>query len=347
MALVALAALAIAALGVEIAAWALISSGQSAAPPPGALPALAVPGIGPDGARRPHTEVRHRTPCHDVTYAASAAGVRDAERTRHADGPRVVVLGSDLVEGVGVERDARLAAQLERATGREHLVFALAGASPYSQLVRYREAARLHAHDAVLIGVAPGLDLPRLDAREARRRGVRGVYPELDGGSLVRRDVDPGALRDALRARSWSFNLLEHLADRGPPAQGRPDADAGGREHSAFYDAVPARVALLERALAELVEAAGERPVAVVLMPVLVDLLRHQESGSSPLASRLRERLPADGVRIVDLLAPMATARDPQALFHATCGAPWWSARGNEVAFHYLRPALADGFYRD
>jgi hypothetical protein len=345
--LVALAALAAA---VELSAWVLIAGDQLAAARPSHR--VATPdGVWPDArfgsARLPDTEVRHQSACYDVTYASNSDGVRSRAHKRRDTGFRVVVLGSGFMEGRGVAREQRLSDRLERDTGHAHLSFATTGASPYAQLVRYAEQAAMYDHDAVLFGIAPALDLPRLDYTLARRWGLPGPYLESSNGALDRRDVEPQLLRGWLRRHSHAFNALEHLQGRRVLLETRSaDANAAGHEFSRFYDFAPARVAALEGVLDALRAAAGERQIAVLTIPTLADLTRHVDSGPDPLSSRLRERARDLDIRLVNLLPAMAThARPFERYFHVDCDEPYWNERGNAVAFHYLRAALDNGFY--
>ena len=71
--------------------------------------------------------------CFDVVYSSNSYGARDVERPRRSAAPRVVVLGDSFVEGIGVDREARMTDLLEGQTGIPHLNFGTAGAFSSTQ----------------------------------------------------------------------------------------------------------------------------------------------------------------------------------------------------------------------
>jgi len=308
----------------ELAAWASIRSGALAAASPdyGRADSQGLRWQAELGAwRAPGSRIREQTACWDVVYASNSSGARDVERVHRSREFRVVMLG-DAFEGHGVQPGERVSDRLEADTGYEHLNFAVAGGIEASLRV-YRELAAGYDHAALIVGVTPARDL-RPTADDALR---------------------PGWRRE-LRRFTWSWNAFEAFRALGPLPPPSPGADALGRERSLFYDfAEPAALAL-QAALVQLREAGGARPLALVLVPTLSDLLRYEESAADPLGSRLREIGEAQGIRVVNLLPLLAShARPFERYFFATCDDEHWNAYGNAVAFEYLRDALRGDFY--
>jgi hypothetical protein len=307
----------------ELVAWGSIASGSLEALPPDYAAAAAGIRRDPDLGiwRVPHARLREHTPCWDVTYQTNSAGARDIERTRRSSDFRVVVLGDALLEGRGLAPEQRLTDRLERVTGYEHLNFAFGAGGLEARERAYRVLARDYDHSAVLVGVTPALDLG-------------------DPAS-----VDPPVWRRELQRRTWGWNALEALAGRSPAHLPAPAADAQGRERSLFYDFSEDRAGALADALARLREASAPRLLAVVLLPTFADLLRHDESGSDPLSSRLRELAGETGIRVVSLLPHMAAHGPRYQRYFSACDEVHWNAYGNAVALDYLREALRGGFY--
>jgi hypothetical protein len=321
----ALAALLAALALIELAAWSAIRAEviDARAPDYGATPADGLHWQAGLGAWRiPGSQVRERTACWDVVYAANSSGARDVERSRHSREFRVVVLGDAFLEGRGVQPHERVCDRLESDTGYEHLCFA-GGTGDLEAAERvYRELAASFDHSALIVGVTPAYALSPADAA-----------------------LRPGWRRD-LRRTTWTWNALEALTGRGPARPPQPGADERGRERSLFYDFDPQSARALGDALARLREASGERPFALVLVPTLADLLRYEESAADPLASRLREFAEAHAIRVVNLLPYLAAHAQPfERYFFGACGEPHWNAYGNAVAFEYLRDALRVDFY--
>jgi hypothetical protein len=308
----------------ELVSWTSIRSGALAAASPdyGRVDARGLrwqPRLG--AWRAPASRIRERTACWDVVYTSNSSGARDVERARRSSEFRVVVLG-DAFEGRGVPLRERVSDRLERDTGYEHLNFAVAGGIEASLRV-YRELAADYDHAALIVGVTPARDLQPV-ADDALRPGWRRQ----------------------LRRFTWSWNALEALGGLDPLPPPGPGADALGRERSLFYDFAEPSARALQEGLARLRRASGARPLALVLVPTLSDLLRYEESDADPLASQLREFGEAAGVRVVNLLPTLAAhARPFERYFFGACGDEHWNAYGNAVAFEYLRDALRGDFY--
>jgi hypothetical protein len=316
-----------AALGsIELGVWAAVRAGvlEARAPSYGREPERGLRWDAALGAwRAPGSRFREQTPCWDVVYAANSSGARDAEREPRSGDFRVVMLG-DAFEGRGVSAEERVSDRLERDTGHEHLNFAGRGGLEASARV-YRELASHYDHSALIVAITP----------------ARELWPAGDD------PLRPG-WRRALRRWSWSWNALEAAIGRAPGSRLEPAADAQGRELSRFYDFAEASVAALQARLLALHEQSGLRPMVLVLVPTLSDLLRYEESDADPLGSRLLEFARAHSIAVVDLLPLMAAhAQQYERYFFSACGEEHWNAYGNAVAFEYLRDALRGDFHPD
>ena len=311
----------------ELGAWAMVRAGviRALAPDYGRGDAGLRWQAGLGTWRAPGSQVRERTACWDVVYAANSSGARDAERARRSSEFRVVVLGDAFLEGRGVQPYQRLSNRLESDTGYEHLSFAGGDGGIEASYRVYRELASGFDHSALIVGVTPTYAL-----RPAGEDALR-----------------PGWRRE-LRRWTWTWNALEALAGRAPARAPEAGADAQGRELSLFYDFDEASADALLDGVARLREASGQRLFALVLIPTRADLLRYEESAADPLSSRLREFAEAHAIRVVNLLPFMAAHVHPfERYFFAACGDDHWNAYGNAVAFDYLRDALRGDFYPD
>lgn len=317
----------IGALGLlELGTWTAVRAGAIEARPPG-YGLEPERGLHWDAAlgpwRAPRSRFREQTPCWDVVYAANSSGARDAERELRSTGFRVLMLGAAF-EGRGVDADERVSDRLEGDTGYPHLNFAGPGGLDASARV-YRELAGRYDHSALMVAITP--------ARELRPAGVEALRP---------------GWRRELRRWSWTWNALEAAIGAAPEGPLEPAADAQGRELSRFYDFSESSIASLQERILELHRASGLRPLVVVLVPTLPDLLRYEESDADPLASRLLEFAREHSIQVVDLLPSLAAhAQRYERYFFAACGEEHWNAYGNAVAFEYLRDALRGDFYPD
>jgi hypothetical protein len=296
---------------------------------------------------RPGASTLHESACFDVTYRTNALGARDRERSASSDAGRVLVLGDSFVEGWGVRRAQRVTDLLERDTGLEHVNLAMAHFSPYQSLLAYREYGARLDHDLVLVGLVPHNDFTDLDYDRARtslayhfryRPYLVGSYPD-----YVHVDHREPTLQRLLRRRSYTWNALDRarVALRGSDDEYAPrflDA-ADGPIRSPYYDYAPAQLDVLRFVLEQLAEEARPRPVVAFLIPTLADFERRQRAGPAPLAPALSEALEPSGVRVVDLLPPLAELEArPQRLFlHCDYH---WNAWGNAYAARVLRRAL-------
>lgn len=284
--------------------------------------------------RRPNATFEHRSPCFDVTYRTNSAGARDVERTVEERAPRIVVLGDSFLEGWGVHDGERLSNRLEDATGIEHLNFAMAHFSPYQELLAYQTVAKRFEHDGVLVGILPANDF--IDGDLALARAVPlyeyryRPYLVGDAPPYERFDLREPFVRRALRSHSYAFNGLLRAASawQATPPPPLPEGDAR-RAPSWFYDYEPAQVRRLAWTLGEIAREAGDRPVTVLLIPVLDDFRRQAISGSDPLA---RELASNPRITVVDLLEAMNEPAGQWGRYFFSCDYHW-NAEGNQVAF--------------
>ncbi len=295
---------------------------------------------------RPGREEQVTGPCWRATYRINSVGARDVERPRAADGARVVVLGDSFLEGWGLPEEDRLSNRLEAATGVPHLNFAMAHFGPYQQLLVYEELAAGFDHTAVLASVLPTNDFVDLDLEQARDlTGYEYRYRPY----LVGDPDDPTPhlhreprLRRWLRHHSQAWHALARgwrELRAGPPA-GDATPGTGG---SLFYDFGADDLRRLRWVLDRLARSAGERLVAVLLIPVEADLRRYARDGADPLSARLAEAAPPN-LRIVNLLPPMAERYRSWSAYRLDCDYHW-SRFGNEVALALVREALDGELY--
>jgi acetyltransferase AlgX (SGNH hydrolase-like protein) len=289
---------------------------------------------------RPGTSLRHKTDCFDVVYETNSIGARDRERSAKPLGRRILVLGDSFLEGWGLPLAERLSDRLEAQTGVEHLNLAMSHFGPYQSFLAYEEFAPRFAHDGVLVGIVPVNDFRDLDYEHARtapgyeyryRPYLVGRYPDYRSVFLH----EPW-WQTAPRRLSYAWNAVDRVLH--PP-------EASPRPVSAFYRFTEEDFDRLRFCLERLVARAEGRPVAVVLIPAEVDLLRYAPPDPSPLAQRLRGALGGSSVQVVDLLPPLAERAATPESYYFPCDYHW-NAAANEVAAAILRDVLRGSLYR-
>lgn len=335
---------AVAALGVlEVGAWLLYRGGVLQIPPPH----HGRTGFWWHGHPRfgvwhhPDMEGSHTGACYDVHYRTNSVGARDRERPRRSDRPRVVVLGDSFFEGYGLPERSRMSNQLEERTGIPHLNFAMAGFGPYQQLLVYRELASGFDHDAVIASFLPVNDFADLDLDLAREMPLAeySYRPYLVGGpsDWHRIDYRENPVRRLLRLHSYAWNAVYWSW-----FAGRPGALA---DHGSWFYEYPKRLEpLMIHLMEELADAADGRPVALVLIPALEDLERHEQSGPDPLSAALAGPARRAGITLVNLLPAMARPGRDWSAYFLPCDFHW-SHYGNRVAADRVREALAGLIY--
>lgn len=267
----------------------------------------------------PNATVRHLTSCFDVTYRSNKYGMRDTERQKQSNVPRVVVLGDSFAEGWGVDDHQRLTNILQEKTGIPHLNFGTAGSFGTTQaFVLYRELASQFDHDAIVWLILPANDFaddtptPSKLMKGARWRpyfaatdtGYEIIYPdgefkEKTRWAIFRRNLP---LEFLMTARAYYhyrtyFDWSQQQKEIGVPL---PTAVTG----SAYYDFTDDQYARMAQGIRELKKLAGERPVTVVTIPRPADVQRLKaEQVVPPLRSRLEKLASSLGIDYVDLLA--------------------------------------------
>ncbi len=303
---------------------------------------------------RPRADFEHQSECFSARYRTNSVGARDRERDRRSDHRRIVVLGDSFIEGWGLSEAERLTNLLERDTGLEHLNFGMAHLGPYQYSLVYRELAREFAHDAVLIGILAANDFFDLDYELARRAAsyeyvyrpyLVGRYPDYHEW-FYREPVFSGLLRrSSYTANALAFALRRLRGVLAPERSARVQPPPG-LEASFAYDFSDAQFDLLRTSLERIQQAAQGRRVAVVLIPSHSEFARNaQQPGPSPLARRLGAFCDARGMRLVDLLPPLAArGEDPLQDYFLPCDYHW-NARANRLTADVLEAVLREDFY--
>lgn len=300
----------------------------------------------------PDSEALHRTDCFEVAYRANSIGARDRERAPNDGEGRVVVLGDSFVEGWGLPVEDRFTDLLEASTGHQHLNLGMAHFGPYQALLAYRKFGPQFDHDAVMLVLYPENDLVDLDYERALhtptndygdRPFLVGAYP--DYTTVAFRE---SSIRRTLRRRSWAFNaitlglyrLRERIGSRWVPKT----RDESGLFHSYYYDFSAEQFDLLRYTVERLLSDAGERPVAIVLIPAHRDFLRYHQSGSPPLVRELEERFSGPRVRVLDLLPPMYAADEAWDRYYLGCD-PHLGPEGSRTVAAIIDRGLAGFLY--
>jgi hypothetical protein len=296
------------------------------------------------GAWRPANAThQHRGRCFDVKLRTNSVGARDAERPLRSRDKRVVVLGDSFMGGWGVEEDERLSNLMEEQTRVAHLNFAMDAFGPYQSLLLYQTLASRYDHDVVLLGLLPENDLVDIDFEQSRhlagynprfRPYLIGTPPDFE-----HLDYRDSALSHGLRQVSYLYKTLLLLPRTRVP-EGQPYDEAHAEAPSWFYDYTRDQVLRLEEILRRLSDAAGDKTLAVALLPVEKDLERLELSGPPPLTRRLARLARKEGFVLVNLLPPMAEAGPEKwGAYYHECDYHW-SPEGHRVAAGILKQRL-------
>jgi len=308
---------------VELASAGLIESGILAAQ----RPSYRMPKLQPFWIDRdPHvgawheadTEYEDVTDCYAVTYRTNAYGARDPERKRKGDSPRVVMLGDGFIEGVGLQRGARISDILEAETKAEHLNFGSGGHFGATQAwLLYKHLAKGFDHDLVVFGLVPDDDFvnddPALAAAYGRQyrpylvmRGgsyyLKYVNPDERGLSVAeRRAEDRRLVARLLASYTYTANavrrigILAHANWTGGPGA----AASAEATYSGYFDFTQAQAERLVHILEQLLDEAGDRQVIVAVIPRPADF---QQAAPPPLSAILDVLAPAyPNLHVIDL----------------------------------------------
>jgi hypothetical protein len=295
--------------------------------------------------RYPNAELHVRTRCYDVVYQTNSFGARDRPRTEAHDGPRVVLLGDSMIEGLGVSRENRVSDLLEKKTGVEHLNFATSGSfGPIQQWLIYKNLAQQFDHTAVYLFAFPTNDFVDNDPdkNNSRRyrpylRNAQGEHKEIfypvpfEERQLERRsrlEAVFNGLTNRVRivaAARWAFDQVAYR-------------DVEGGDTNNYSDYTESDLADMQIAYRRIVELAGDRAVYMFLLPFAAEFATLDEAGgyrSLPLASDLAKFADGfDNVVFLDLLEPTYRTAKRQGLtfpdFILGCDGHW-GLLGNRI----------------
>ena len=265
--------------------------------------------------RYPNAELRARTQCYDVVYKTNSFGARDRPRTKTHDGPRVVLLGDSMIEGLGVSREERVSDLLEKKTGIEHLNFATSGIfGPIQQWLIYENLAQQFDHTAVYLFVFPTNDFVDNDLKKNNPRRYRPYLRTTQGEHkeiyypvpFEERELERRSRLEALlngvtnrvrivTAARWAFDQVTY-------------SGVEGEDTNNYSDYTESDLADMLTAYRHIIELAGDRAVYLFLIPFVAEFTLLDEEGgyrALPLASDLAKF--ADGianVEFLDLLKP-------------------------------------------
>ncbi len=301
----------------------------------------------------PYARFTHVNACYNLEYRANGHGMRDRPRALRADEARIVMLGDSFVEGYGLARAARVSDRLEAATGVPHLNFGTSGSfGPTQYLLQYRSMASRFDHTGVMINILPDNDFTDDDPdywQAATRKRYRPYYVETDDGGYRldyrekdalgpserdRRNEITRGMRNFLRNFTFSAGAINYFQgwithslgmDRNGPTL------PGMGSYSGYFDYTPAQARKFKWVFARLVEASGDRPILVVVIPRPSDVERYRADGRAPLTDLLDHIGTAhDNVAVIDLLPELSRAGNLQALYNRCDG--HWSPEGAALA---------------
>jgi lysophospholipase L1-like esterase len=296
---------------------------------------------------------RHRRSCFDLIYTSNAYGMRDRDVAMASPARRVVVLGDSFVEGWGVDGGRRFTEQLNSLTGIDHLNFGVAGDfGPTQASVLYKTLAAKFDHRAVIFTILPENDfLDDMPFPQRLRQGARH-RPYLIGRYPDYRLQYPAGGWSPDRHRSWFFkNVLREFwltfraGDHAVQLvqqliaywQKKGDFDP---LHSFYFDYTQEDFDRLRYAIEQIKATAGDRPVLIVSIPVMMDYWRAASAGTTPPLTRQLSELSARlGIAYIDLLQHM-NGTDRERYFLA-CD-PHWSDLGHRRAAEVM---ATWGFY--
>jgi len=118
-----------------------------------------------------------------------------------------------------------------------------------------------------------------------------------------------------------------------------------GLPHSYFFDFSQEQFDLLKECFERIESTAGDRPIAVVLLPSQWDFVRFEKQPEpTPLASRLEAWAEQRNILVIDLLPPMANANANWQRYFFDCDYHW-NPEGNRVAAEILQRRLTPFLY--
>lgn len=291
--------------------------------------------------------------CFSIDYYCNSYGARDKERPKIADSNRVVVLGDSFMEGYGIQAEDRFSDQLEKISGIPSLNFACGYFTPTQELLVYENLAKNFSHQKVIIGILPFNDFKEDDSSFHEQDGFVHYQPYFEGNyphyQLIYREKNltqstfnksgydaiqnrPSEKRSRfLKAYTYWYNLYHYLR----ATQSRSSAPA---TFSGYFDVKTSEINKLKYILARLKNAAGNRQILVITLPVKQDFAR-TTNGNSPLRDQMQAICTTLGLSYLDLLYEFKkSGQIPDSLFLKCDG--HWNQKANKLAAQIVLPLL-------
>ena len=308
---------------------------------------------------RSNASYTHEKSCFRVTYTTNSYGAIDTERSEKSADPRVVVLGDSMMEGYTLETPERLSNRLETMTGVEHMNFATSQTfGPVQYLLVYETLAKRFAHDVVLVGFLPENDFTDSNWEIGQKAfynryrpyfvGADGRYelvhfnkayfdvPQADQDWLTYLWNDTMTLR-AIR-RAYAIHRFRTVVDD-QIVQAAEPLTKGVR--SFYYDYDQADQAITRYTLDRLVRDAAGRPVVIVTIPMLRDLLNLKDRGQPPLPAWFAQMSRELGFTYVDLLPVLAADAGDWGSYYHPCD-HHWTSKANALVAKVLAPVMEE-----
>lgn len=310
---------------------------------------------------RANTTFDHLAPCFHVSYTANSYGAVDKERTPRSGDSRVVVLGDSMMEGYSLNRQDRLSDRLEQKTGVEYMNFATAqGFGPIQYMLMYETMAGKFDHDAVLVGFLPENDFTDSDWEIGQKVFYNRYRPYFvrNGGKLELIHFSEAFLETSQKPKHWYLAPFDYLWNDTMTFRTARKAyslyryqtmvdnkivrDAWAltpKVRSFYYDYSPADLEMAKVALARLVKSANGRPVVVIGIPMLRDLMNFKERGAPPFTADMEKMGREAGFQFVDLLPEFAKKEDSWSSFYHSCD-HHWTPMANAYAAEIIAPVM-------
>jgi hypothetical protein len=308
---------------------------------------------------RSNASYTHEKSCFRVTYTTNSYGAIDKERSEQSADPRVVVLGDSMMEGYTLETPERLSNRLETMTGVEHMNFATSQTfGPVQYLLVYETLAKRFAHDIVLVGFLPENDFTDSNweiGQKAFYNRYRPYFVGADGGyELVHFNkayFDVPQAGQGWLAYLWNNTMTARAVRRAYAihrfrtviddqiVQAAEPLTKGVR--SFYYDYDRADQAITRYTLNRLVRAADGRPVVIVTIPMLRDLLNLKDRGQPPLPAWFGQMSRELGFTYMDLLPVLAANEGDWSGYYHACD-HHWTSKANALVAKALAPVMEE-----
>ena len=296
-----------------------------------------------------------RKQCFESVYQINSYGARDKERVEAGDTNRIIFLGDSFIEGYGLNSGERLTDQLEKNTGREMLNFACGYFTPTQEYLVYKNLAVKFTHNTVVIGLLPFNDLMEDDTsfHENDRfthykpffvesgNGFRLLYREDSLSKSTFNKEGYAAMQNSNRQRvnrflkefSFWYNIYQYIKNN------RPVKTETAKPYSGYYDYTEPQLKKLKFILSALKQAANDKRVVVITIPVYNDFLRYRTGNSKSIAKELDAYCIGNKMEYVDLLPALSDrVKDPADLYFTCDG--HWNEQANIMAAEIILPLL-------